>query len=65
MTTRFYDFVAAMDEMKRILGGAPESVSYSWKTETYRRGSKVVKIERELMFDDDGFNKYDLTEVSA
>lgn len=62
---RFYSYVAAMQEVTMILGGKPEKATYEGKTETYRRGNKAVKIDRELLFDDDGFNKYDLMEVSA
>lgn len=63
--TRFYSFIATMEEVTRLLGGNAESVSYKGKEELYRRGSKVVKVERDLYFDDDGFNKYDVSEVRA
>lgn len=50
---RFYKAVDAIEEVRRILGGNPEKVSYEYKTETYTRGGKTARIERMFYFDDD------------
>lgn len=63
--TRFYDFIAVMEEVTRRLGGAPERVSYSGKKETYQKGGKTVEVERVFWFDDDNGNIYDVKEVST
>ena len=60
MTTRVYNFIAMVEEVTRRLGGSAESVSYTGKTETYRRGDKIVTVERELMFDDGDYNSYEI-----
>lgn len=63
--TKVYSFVAMMEEVTRRLGGNAESVSYSGKSETYRKGGKSVTVERELWFDDNDYNSYMIQEVSA
>ncbi len=63
--TKLYSWVAAMEEIVRILGGNAESVTYEGKRETYRRGGKAVELERELWFDDEEYNSYVVKEVST
>ena len=60
MTTTIYSYIAMLEEVTRRLGGKAESVSCTGKTEVYRRGNKTVTVERELYFDDDDYNKYDV-----
>lgn len=60
---RFYKAVDAIEEVRRILGGDPERVTYEYKTETYSRGGKQAKIERMFFFDDETSlgNVYDVS----
>ncbi len=60
MTTRFYSFNNAIDEVARILGGAAEAVLYEGKKEIYKKGEKTVTVERLWMFDDERGNIYDV-----
>ena len=60
MTTKVYGYIAMLEEVARRLGGNAESVSCAGKTETFKRGNKVVTVERELYFDDDDYNSYDI-----
>lgn len=63
--TKLYSWVAAMEEIVRILGGNAESVTYEGKRETYRRAGKAVELEREFWFDDEEYNSYVVKEVST
>ena len=60
MMTTVYSYIAMLEEVARRLGGKPEGVSCTGKTEIYRRGGKTVTVERELFFDDEEWNKYDI-----
>ena len=60
MMTTVYSYIAMLEEVTRRLGGKPEGVNCTGKTEVYRRGGKAVTVERELYFDDDDYNKYDI-----
>lgn len=50
---RFYKFVDVMEEVRRVLGGTEESVTYDYKTTIYRKGDKEAKVERMYFFDDE------------
>lgn len=63
MATRVFNELAAMHEVISILGGNPDAVSYKGKKTTFRRGIRAAEIERELMFDDEGYNSYEIREV--